>query len=215
MDSDPAQELRTDNRLSQRIIDAAIDLAEQDSWETVRLHAVAARLGVSLDDIRRVFREKEEIVEAFFDCADEAMLHAADALGFFDLPTRVRLHRVIMAWLEALAPHRRVTRQMIGGKLEPGHLHIQIPGLLRISRTVQWMREAAYRDTSYLRRALEEVATTSIYLMTFCYWMGDGSRDSADTRRFLDRLLGIAEGASHAVFGPGAHSHRPAGEPCP
>jgi ubiquinone biosynthesis protein COQ9 len=212
MDSDPAQEPRTDSRLSQRIIDAAIDLAEQGSWETVRLHAVAARLGVSLDDIRRVFREKEDIVEAFFDRADEAMLHAAEAPGFLDLPTRVRLHRVIMAWLEALAPHRRVTRQMIGGKLEPGHLHIQIPGLLRISRTVQWMREGAYRDASNLRRAFEEVATTSIYLATFCYWMGDGSPDSADTRRFLDRLLGIAERTSHAVFGPGAPSHRPAGD---
>jgi len=204
MDSDPAQEPRTDTRLSQRIIDAAIDLAEQGSWEAVRLHAVAARLGVSLDDIRRVFREKEDIVEAYFDRADEAMLHAAETPGFLYLPTRVRLHRVIMAWLEALAPHRRVTRQMIGGKLEPGHLHIQIPGLLRISRTVQWMREAAYRDASYLRRALEEVATTSIYLATFSYWMGDGSPDSADTRRFLDRLLGIAEGASHAVFGSGS-----------
>jgi len=215
MDSDPAEEPRTDSRLSQRIIDAAIDLAEQGSWETVRLHAVAARLGASLDDIRGVFREKEDIVEAFFERADEAMLHAAEAPGFLDLPTRVRLHRVIMAWLEALAPHRRVTRQMIGGKLEPGHLHIQIPGLLRISRTVQWMREAAYRDASYLRRAFEEVATTSIYLATFCYWMGDGSPDSADTRRFLDRLLGIAEGVSHTVFGPGAHPYRPAGEPGP
>jgi AcrR family transcriptional regulator len=212
MDTDPAQATRTDIRLSQRIIDAAIVLAEHGSWETVRLHAVAARLGVSLDDIRGVFREKEDIVEAYFDRADEAMLRAAEAPGFFDLPTRVRLHRVIMAWLEALAPHRRVTRQMIGGKLEPGHLHIQIPGLLRISRTVQWMREAAYRDASYLRRALEEVATTSIYLATFCYWMGDGSPDSTDTRRFLDRLLGIAEGASHAVFGPGARPHPPAGE---
>jgi ubiquinone biosynthesis protein COQ9 len=215
MDPDPAQDPLIDTRLSQRIIEAAIDLAEQGSWETVRLHAVAARLGVSLDDIRRLFREKEDIVEGYFDRADGAMLHAAEAPGFLDLPTRVRLHRVIMAWLEALAPHRRVTRQMITGKLEPGHLHIQIPGLLRISRTVQWMREAAYRDASYLRRALEEMATTSIYLATFCYWMGDGSRDSVDTRRFLDRLLGIAEGASHAVFGPGSHSHLPAGEPGP
>lgn len=215
MDSDPAQGTRTDTRLSQRIIDAAIDLAEQGSWETVRLQSVAARLGVSLDDIRGVFREKEDIVEAYFDRADEAMLRAAEAPGFLDLPTRVRLHRVIMAWIEALALHRRVTRQMIGGKLEPGHVHIQVPGLLRISRTVQWMREAAYRDASYLRRALEEVATTSIYLATFCYWMGDGSPDSTGTRRFLDRLLGIAEGASHAVFGPGARPHTQAGEPGP
>ncbi len=196
--------------LSDRVIDAALAFAEEGSWETVRLHAVAARLGVTLDDLRRIFREKEDLVEAFFDRADEAMLHAAEAPGFVDLPTRVRLQRVIMAWLDALAPHRRVTRQMIAGKLEPGHLHIQIPGLLRISRTVQWMREAAYRDASYLRRALEEVATTSIYLATFVYWMRDGSPDSTDTRRFLERLLGIAEGASHTVFGRGAHPYLPA-----
>jgi AcrR family transcriptional regulator len=198
---DSSPDTRADPR--QRIIDTAIALAERDSWEAVRLHAVAARLGVSLDDIRQFFREKEDLVEGFFDRADQAMLRAAEAPGFLDLGTRARLHRVIMAWLDALAPHRRVTRQMIGGKLEPGHLHIQVPGLLRVSRTVQWMREAADRDASHLRRALEEVATTGIYLATFCYWMLDDSPDSIDTRRFLERLLGIAEEASHAVFGRG------------
>jgi AcrR family transcriptional regulator len=187
--------------LRERIIDAAIDLAERDSWEVVRLHAVAARLGITLDDIRCFFREKEDLVEGFFDRADQAMLRAADAPGFAALGTRARLNRVIMAWLDALAPHRRVTRQMIGGKLEPGHLHIQIPGLMRVSRTVQWMREAAYRDASHLRRALEEIATTTVYLATFCYWMWDDTPGSCDTRRFLDRELEIAEKASHAVFG--------------
>jgi hypothetical protein len=83
---------------------------------------------------------------------------------------------------------------MILGKLEPGHLHIQIPGLLRISRTVQWMREAAQRDTiSMTRRALEETATTSIYLMTFIHWMTDDSPQSASTAAFLDRRLKEAE----------------------
>jgi len=57
----------------------------------VTFHAVAARLWVTLDDIRGVFREKEDVVEAFFDRADQAMLHAAEAPGFLDLTTRVRL----------------------------------------------------------------------------------------------------------------------------
>jgi AcrR family transcriptional regulator len=164
---------------------------------------VAARVGVSLDDIRRVFREKEDIAEAFFDRADEAMLHAAEAPGFLDLPTPVRLHRVIMAWLEALPTHRRVTRQMIGGKLEPGHLHIQIPGLLRISRTVQWTREArtGTHPTSGGRSKSGDDQHLSRDLLLF-----DGRCIPRLGRlpRFLDRLLGIAEGASHAVFGPGA-----------
>ena len=36
-----------------------------------------------------------------------------------------------------------ITRGMLAYKLEPGHLHLQLPGLVRVSRTVQWFREAA------------------------------------------------------------------------
>ncbi|MFH0343408.1 MAG: TetR/AcrR family transcriptional regulator [Chromatiales bacterium] len=195
---DPEQDLK------QRIVDTALALAEPRSWEVVRLHEVAEAAGITLDELRVYFREKEDIVEAWFDRADAAMLHAATAPGFLSLTTRRRLQRVIMAWLNALAPHRRVTRQMISGKLEPGHLHIQIPGIMRVSRTVQWFREAAHRDAAYVQRAFEEVATTGIYLTTFCYWMWDDSRGSGATEALLERLLGIAERFAHATVGPSA-----------
>lgn len=189
--------------LRDRIVDAALTLAEKRSWEAVRLHDVAATLGISLDDIRRHFREKEDLVDAWFDRADSAMLAATATPGFLTLTTRQRLHRVIMHWLAALSPHRRVTRQMILGKLEPGHLHIQIPGLLRISRTVQWMREAAQCDTGgMLQRALEETATTTLYLMTFIYWMTDDSPQSMSTATFLDRRLEMAERLAQFVNRP-------------
>jgi ubiquinone biosynthesis protein COQ9 len=184
-----------------RIVDTALALAEQRSWEAMRLYDVAVAVGITLDDIRHDFREKEDLVDAWFDRADQAMLKAAEQPEFLSLPTRERLHRLIMAWLGALAPHRRVTRQMILGKLEPGHIHIQIPAILRISRTVQWMREAAHRDPVYLRRALEEAGLTTIYLMTFCYWLQDDSPDSIRTREFLERRLAMAETLSHWVFG--------------
>ncbi len=197
--------------LRDRIVDTALALAEQRSWEAVRLHDVAAALGISLEDIRRQFREKEDLVDAWFDRADQAMLAVAAAPDFLALSTRQRLHRVIMHWLTALSPHRRVTRQMNLGKLEPGHLHIQIPGLLRISRTVQWMREAAQRDTASMAwRALEETATTGIYLMTFVHWMTDDSPQSARTAAFLDRRLQEAETLARRVSRPQA-ARPPAG----
>lgn len=182
------------------IVDAAIMLGEQRHWEAVRLHDVAAATGITLDEIRRHFREKEDLVDAWFDRADSTMLQAAEAPGFAGLSARQRLHRLIMAWLDALAPHRRVTRQMIMAKMEPGHLHIQIPGLMRVSRTVQWMREAAHRDATFVRRALEETALTTIYLMTFFYWMRDDSAACAKTRRFLDRQLITAERLDRIVY---------------
>ncbi len=150
-----------------KIVDTALELGEQKSWEAVRLHDVAAALGITLDDVRGYFREKEDVVDTWFDRADSAMLKESEAPDFLNLTPRQRLHRLITTWLVALAPHRKTTKQMIYGKLEPGHIHIQIPGLMHISRTVQWMREAADRDATYVRRALEETGLTTIYLMTF------------------------------------------------
>lgn len=185
---------------SDRIVDAAVTLAEERSWEAVRLHDVADALGVTLEDIRRHFREKEDIVDAWFDRADSAMLREAEAPGFLGLTPRERIRRLIMTWLAALSVNRKVTRQMIYGKLEPGHLHIQIPGLMRVSRTVQWIREAAQRDSTYVRRALEETGLTTIYLTTFFYWMNDASPGSIRTERFLEGCLGFAERLDRAVW---------------
>lgn len=193
-----------------KIIDVALDLAERRSWEGLRLHDVAAELQLELNDVRAHFREKEDIVDAWFDRADAAMLQAGTAAGFSGLPARDRLHRLIMAWLAALAPHRRVTRQMICGKFEPGHVHYQFAGLLRVSRTVQWLREAAHRDAVLPWRAVEETGLTAIYLAVFFYWMRDESENAARTSAFLDRLLERAE--SFARFLPGFPGTRaPAG----
>ena len=53
-----------------QIVDTAVELGEQRSWEAVRLHDIAASLGITLDDVRAYFREKEDIVDAWFERAD-------------------------------------------------------------------------------------------------------------------------------------------------
>jgi len=176
-----------------RIIEAALMLAEQRSWERVRLHDVAAELKLSLNEVRAHFREKEDITDAWFDRADAAMLDEAVKPELLELSPRDRLHRLMMVWLAALTPHRRVTRQIIAGKLEPGHVHYQYAGLLRVSRTVQWWREAARREAALPWRALEETGLTAIYLAAFFYWMRDDSENAGRTSVLLDRLLARAE----------------------
>ncbi|NIR28912.1 MAG: TetR family transcriptional regulator [Gammaproteobacteria bacterium] len=185
--------VRPENEMRERIVDAALELGEALGWEAVRLYDVAEAAGLGLEDIRRHFKEKEAITDAWFDRADRALLEAAGDPEVMALPSRERLHRLIMAWLEALAPHRRVTREIIWNRLEPGHLHVQLPSVLRISRTVQWIREAARREATFLRRAIEETALTGIFVTTFCYWLRDDSQDLRDTRRVLDGLLGALE----------------------
>lgn len=198
---------------AERILDAAIELAEHSSWEAVRLHAVARRLDLTIADIHAHYREKEEIAEAWFDRADCAMLADATQPGYAALNTRGQLQRSMLAWLDVLAPHRRVTREMLVNKLESGHLHVQIPALLRISRTVQWMREAAGRESTFVWRALEETATTAIYLRTFTHWLVDESPNSERTRALLDSELKHAESLAHCVYRGCTRLTQPDGSP--
>jgi AcrR family transcriptional regulator len=192
---------KTKLELREAILDTAVTIADRSSWEAVRLFDVANELNISLDNIRAYFREKEDLIDAWFDRADSQMLKTAETVEFLSLSPWERLHRLIMAWLDALTTHREVTRQMIGAKLEPGHLHIQIPAIMRISRTVQWIREAAQRDATFVRRALEETALTAIYLATFTYWMRDHSENSQRTRDFLQHKLQLAEQLDRIVYG--------------
>lgn len=182
--------------LAERILRTALELGEARGWDAVHLHDVARAMGIGLAEIRRHYDQKDAIAEAWFDRADVALLAAPDTPGWEALSPRERLHRAIFAWLEALAPHRRLTAAMLRYKLQPEHLHLQALGLVRISRTVQWIREVALLPASGWRRELEEAALTAIYVSTFLRWLGDESAGANRTHAFLDRLLAAAERAA-------------------
>lgn len=182
-----------------RILDAALRLAELRGWDALQLHETARELGIPLTAVHRHFRQKDDLVEAWFDRADRAMLALAETPGWAALQPRERLAQAIEAWLGALGPHRRLTRSMLGYKLHPEHVHLQARGLARISRTVQWIREVALLPATGLRREIEEAALTGIYLATFARWLGDDSVGYAATRRFLQRRLDWAERAASGL----------------
>lgn len=197
------------DRLAAEILDKALELAAHTSWEKLCLHDIAADLGISLDDIRLHFPQKDDLVEAWFDRADSAMLQFAHSEDMTSLSVRARLTAIIMSWLDALAVHRSISGDMLLYKLEPGHVHLQVLGVLRISRTVQWFREASRLDTTQLFRIAEEIGLTSIFLATFSYWLLDTSANSKNTRHFLDTRLKHAEYIVHNLlwFLPGASSN--------
>ncbi len=181
------------------ILDAALALGEQRGWDAVHLHEIAQALGLSLATLRQSFDDKDALAEAWFDRADAALLAAAEAPGWHRLSPRQRLHRAIRAWLEALAPHRRLTAAMLRYKLQPEHLHLQALGAVRVSRTVQWIREVAGLPSVGWRREVEEAALTAIYLATLARWLTDDTSASLRSERLLDGLLGRAEWAARAI----------------
>ena len=127
------------------------------------------------------------------------MFSEATKDGFDELSGSKRIHRVIMAWLSALAPHRRAMIGILKYKLEIGHIHLQVLGVLRVSRTVQWMLETVGSKTVSLSRVAEEVGTTSVFLATLGCWLTDHTEGYARTEKLLDSLLCKSENLASIV----------------
>ena len=72
------------------ILDKALELAELNGWDALRLHTVADALQLSLDEIRLSYPQKDDLAEAWFDRADHAAVAVYERDGFASLPERIR-----------------------------------------------------------------------------------------------------------------------------
>jgi AcrR family transcriptional regulator len=181
-----------DDGVRERIVDAALDLAEMHGWDAVRLHDVAERLGIGLDAVATRFRDRDAIADAWFARARDAMLEPT-AEGFAAEPPHHRLYLLLCRWLDVLAPHRRVSVEMLKVKLWPFHPHHWMPLPFELSRIVLWWRDAAGLDSPPPRREVEEIALTWLFLGTLAIWSCDDSDGQTRTRRFLARRLADAD----------------------
>jgi AcrR family transcriptional regulator len=174
-----------------RIVDAALALAEERGWEDVRLYLVAERLGIGLDEIGREFRDLDAIANAWFGRARRQLLRLS-AERVAGRPPPERLHAAMTAWFDALAPHHRVTLQMLDGKLYASHPHHWVPMIFDLSRLMHDFLDVARIASTGRRRQLAEVGLTAIFLATLRDWRRDPKHAGERLRRRLasaDRLL--------------------------
>lgn len=196
------------HNLSERIVDAAIDLAEDVGWDNVRLYDVAEALGVTLVDVAEHHRDLDAVANAWFGRARAAMLAPLDAETAL-APGAERVQTLMLRWFDALAPHRKVTAQMLGEKMWPFHPHHWVPMIFELSRTILWLRDAAALDAVPPRRQIEEVVLSGLFLATLAVWTRDETIGQERTRRFLRRRLNTADRIKVRVFG-GHRSQREA-----
>jgi AcrR family transcriptional regulator len=166
------------------ILDAAIQLARETGWSYLRLHQLAQRLGMPLDELRVSYRDQDALADAWFRRAELAMLRPMPG-GFADLPVAERVATALDRWFQAVGQERRITLDMIGTKLYPSHPHHWVPLVFNLSRLIQWLREAARLDAAGRRRQVEEIGLTALFLAALVAWRGDASVDRALTRRII------------------------------
>lgn len=170
----------------QHIVDRALMLAEHTGWEGLQLTTLANSLNISVAQLAKVVQQKDELADAWFDRADEAMFSTELAGGSH---AAEKLELAIRSWLNSLAPYQQVTRQMLYYKLEPGHVHLQAAALLRISRTVQWLRELAGLHASGGARIAQELALSGLFTTIFVGWLYDTSPEQTTSLNRLKTAL--------------------------
>jgi AcrR family transcriptional regulator len=177
---------------SDRILDAALELAGERGWAEVRLHQIAGRAGLSLAEVSREYRDQDAVANAWFGRALMALV-AVPPEDIADRRPPERLHAVMMRWFDALAPQRETTAQMLQAKLYFSHPHHWVPLIFDLSRLVHWFLDAAGIASTGRARQLAEVGLTAIFLATLRIWLRDHSTDSDRTRRYLRRRLAAAD----------------------
>jgi len=178
--------------LADRILETALAMAEVEGWSALRLRKVAAELKVPMSEVRTHYRDIDAVADAWFRRALDAMLQPPPG-GFAEKPAHERLEIVILRWFDALAPHRRVTGQMLRAKMWCAHPHHWVPAIFNLSRTVQWIRDAAMLDARGRQRQVEEIGLTALFLATLRVWLRDDSEEQERTRAFLRKRLENAD----------------------
>jgi AcrR family transcriptional regulator len=175
-----------------RILELALDLAEEAGFDGLRLSAVAERAGVPPAEVARLFPDTNAVADAWFARA-LAAVWATPAEALDDPDPAVRLERVIVRWLDALAPRRALTGRMLAAKLWPSHPHHWVPMLFDLSRLVHAFLDMARVPGAGPERAAQEIGATALLLGTLAVWLADPSQGQQAARGALRR--GLAAGA--------------------
>lgn len=175
--------------ISDRILDAVLELAPVTGWHGLSMAEIAAEAEVSLDQVHAAFPTKAGLLAGLLTRTDRKVL--AEGPADREETVRDRLFEVIMRRFDALASHRHAISAILRDL--PADPVAGLDMLPRFANSMAWMLEAAGLSPSGLRGAVRIKGLAVIYLATLRVWLEDDSEDQARTMAALDRNLKTAE----------------------
>lgn len=191
---------------SRRIVETAVELAEQGGFEAVRLRDVAAHAGVALGTLYRRFRSKEDLLLAALqqevgDLSErverrppEGATPIERAIGFFQIVTKALCRRpnLTRALLRALVTGEPELTQKVAA------FHTDLTQLLAVS-----LRGAGAQPPSAHDLELAKVLQ-NVWFASLIGWSGGVHSQASiieQTRRAAELLL-AADGAASGELSP-------------
>jgi ubiquinone biosynthesis protein COQ9 len=178
-----------------RIINAALRLAETRGWRDLSLGEIAAAAALPLVELRKEFQSKGQILAAFSRAVDQAVLEKFPAPGS-EAP-RDRLFDVLLTRFEVMQPYKAAIRRIrddLAGSF--GAALSQTGAALK---SQYWMLAAAGISGEGRLGFLRVRGLLAVYASVFPVWLNDDDPGMARTMAALDRRLRRGETAIRRV----------------
>ena len=178
-----------------RIIAAALRLAETRGWRDLSLGEIAAEAHVPLVEFRKEFQSKGQILAAFSRAVDLAVLEKFPAPG--PDVARDRLFDVLLTRFELMQPYKAAIRRIrddVGSSVGESLAQMR-PAL----KSQYWMLAAAGISGEGGTGFLRVQGLLSVYARVFSIWLEDDDPGMARTMAALDRRLRRGESLMRGI----------------
>ncbi len=186
-----------------RIVAAALRLAERKGWHGLSLGEIAAEAGIPLVVLRHEFQSKGQILAAFSRGVDHAVLERFPAPSA-DAP-RDRLFDVLITRFEIMQPYKAALRRIQDDLRESVAEAMQ--QLRPAQKSIYWMLAAAGISGEGGAGLLRVQGLLALYARVFAIWLDDDDPGMARTMAELDRRLRRGEAVIRRVSGLRARLH--------
>lgn len=171
-----------------KIVRAAMTLAESRGWRGLSLTDIAAEADVSLSALHSRFKTKASILEAFIEAVDGEVLSQAKKPDM-DTPARDRVFEVVMTRLDILKPYKaalaRIRDEARCGLPGPGTARL----LCASVSSQKWMLIAAGIPSEGGKGCVRVSGMACVYGKVMPVWLEDDDPDLSRTMAVLDRQL--------------------------
>jgi AcrR family transcriptional regulator len=177
-------------RTRSTIIDAALRLFRERGYEATTMRAIAAEAGVSVGNAYYYFSSKEELIQGFYDRAQDD--HAAAARPVLDgsADLTARIVGVVEAWLTTMEPFRPFAAKFYKHAAEPTSPLSPFSPDSSPARTaaVELWREVLEGSTTRIPRRLRDDLPEMVWLYFMSIvllWVHDPTPDGSATRHVV------------------------------
>ncbi|WP_366656056.1 TetR family transcriptional regulator [Fodinicurvata sp. EGI_FJ10296] len=174
---------------SEKLVEAALDIAAEQGWRRVSPAGAAARAGLGIAHAYDCAGDRGRLLALIVRSVDLAVLRRIDVED--EDPARERLFDVLMTRFDVLNEHRDAFLSIL---LElPESPAVALCSVPRLETSMRWMLEAAGIEARGVAGGATVRGLCLLWIAVLRVWAADDSADMARTMAALDQRLSQAE----------------------